>query len=156
MIGALSEPVWKQEQSRKTKVKVNVIIVPSLMYGCETWVLNEQQESVGQATEMGVLRKIVEKSRVHRARNVEISKELRHEGMLEKVRRSQWRWRDALAERGPERLVKRVYKAGERRKKRKRPTKPIEMERCLGREGSREKRGCTKQRWKENKAEAGG
>ena len=107
VIGALSEPVWKQEElSRKTKVKAYVIVVPSLIYGCGTLVLNEQQESAGQATEMRALRRIVEKSRVGRARNVGISKELRHEVVLEKVRRSQWRWRDALAERGPERLVK--------------------------------------------------
>ena len=90
VIGALSEPIWKQkEQSRKTKVKAYVIVVPSLMYGCETWVQNKRQESAGQSTEMRVLRRLVKKSRVDRARNVEISKELKHEGMLEKVRRSQ-------------------------------------------------------------------
>ena len=60
---------------------------------------------------MGVLRRIVEKSRVDRARNVGISKELKHEVVLEKVRGSKLRWRDALAEMGPERLVKRVYEA---------------------------------------------
>ena len=105
--------------SRKVKVKVNAIIVPSLMYGSETWVLNEQQESAGQATEMRALRRIVEKSRVGRARNVGISKELRHEVVLEKVRRSQWRWRDALAEMGPER--KKGVRSRDGRKIRKRP-----------------------------------
>ena len=73
VIGALCELVWKQKElSRRTKMKVhNVIVVPALMHGCETWVLNKQQESVGQATQMRVLRRIVERSRVESVRNVE-------------------------------------------------------------------------------------
>ena len=34
---------------------------------------------------------------VDRVRNVEIKKELKQEGVLEKVKRSQVRWREALA-----------------------------------------------------------
>ena len=48
---------------------------------------------------------------VDRVRNVEIRVELKQEGVLEKVKRSQVRWREALAEMGPERLVRRVYEA---------------------------------------------
>ena len=48
---------------------------------------------------------------VDRVRNVEIREELKQEGVLEKVKRSQVRWREALAEMGPERLVRRVYGA---------------------------------------------
>ena len=113
VMGPLCEPVWKQKElSRRTKVKVhNVIVVPTLMHGCETWVLNKQQESAGQATEMRILRRIVERSRVEGVRNVEIGEKLKQEGVLEKVRRSQLRWKDVLAEMGPEGLVKRGYKA---------------------------------------------
>ena len=81
------------------------------MYGCETWVLNKHQESAIQATEMRVLRRIAGKKRVDSARNVDNREELRQEGVLEKVRRRQVRWREALAEMGPERLVRRVYEA---------------------------------------------
>ena len=87
------------------------IVVPTLMYGSETWVLNKQQESAVQATEMRVLRQIVEKRRVDRVRNVEIREELQQEGVLEKVKNSQRRWREALEEMGSDRLVKRVYQA---------------------------------------------
>ena len=59
---------------------------------------------------MRVLRRIAEKRRVNRVRNVEIREELKQEGVLEKVR-SQVRWREALAEMGPERLVRTIYKA---------------------------------------------
>ena len=48
---------------------------------------------------------------VDRVRNVEIREELRQEGVPEKVKQSQMRWREALAEMGPEKLVRRVYKA---------------------------------------------
>ena len=60
---------------------------------------------------MRVLRQIAEKRMVDRVRNVEIREELKQEGVLEKVKRSQVRWRQALAEMGPERLVRRVYEA---------------------------------------------
>ena len=58
VIGVLNEPVWKRkERSRRTKLRVyNAIVVPTLVYGSETWVLNKQQESAIQAVEMRVLR----------------------------------------------------------------------------------------------------
>ena len=58
VIGVLNEPVWKRKElSSRTKLRVyNAIVVPTLMYGSETWVLNKQQESAVQATEMRVLR----------------------------------------------------------------------------------------------------
>ena len=113
VIGVLNEPVWKRKElSRRTKLRVyNAIVVPTLVYGSETWVLNKQQESAIQAVEMRVLRRIAEKRMVDRVRNVEIREELKQEGVLEKVKRSQVRWRQALAEMGPERLVRRVYEA---------------------------------------------
>ena len=66
VIGALNEPVWKQKElSRRTKLRVySATVVPTLMYGSETWVLNKQQESAIQATEMRVLRRIAKK-RMH-------------------------------------------------------------------------------------------
>ena len=57
---------------------------------------------------MRVLRRIAEKRMVDRVRNVEIREEIKQEGVLEKVKRSQVRWRLALAEMGPEKLVRGV------------------------------------------------
>ena len=74
-------------------------------------MLNKQQESGIQAVEMRVLRQIAEKRMVDRMRNVEIREELEQEGVLEKVKQSQVRWREALAEMDSERLVRRVYEA---------------------------------------------
>ena len=109
VIGVLNEPVWKRKElSRRTKLRV---YNATLVYGSETWVLNKQQESAIQAVEMRVLRRIAEKRMVDRVRNVEIREELKQEGVLGKVKRSQVRWREALAVMGPERLVRGVYEA---------------------------------------------
>ena len=72
---------------------------------------------------MRVLRRIAEKRRVDRARNMDIREELRQEGVLEKVIRRQVRWRESLAEMGPERLVRRVYETEMERRGRGRPRK---------------------------------
>ena len=75
-------------------------------------------------TEMRVLRRIVEKRWVDRVINVEIREELQQEGMLEKVKKIQRRWREALEKMGPDRLVKKVYQAEmEGRRGRGRPRK---------------------------------
>ena len=74
----------------------NAITVPTLTYVSETWVLNTQQESAVQATVMKLLRRIEEKRGVDRVRNVKIREEVKQEGVLEKVQRSQLRWSDAF------------------------------------------------------------
>ena len=91
VIGVLNAPVWKRKElSRRTKLRVcNAIVVSTLVYGSETWVLKKQQESAIQAVEMRVLRQIAEKRMVDRVRNVEIREELKQEGVLEKVKQSQ-------------------------------------------------------------------
>ena len=95
VIRVLNEPVWKRKElsiRRRTRLRVyNAIVVPTLMYGSETWVLNKQQESAIQPTEMRVLRRIAEKRLVDRVWNVEIREELKQEGVLEEVTRSQER-----------------------------------------------------------------
>ena len=51
MLGGLSEIVLKREDlSKRTKLKVmNATMIPTLMYGCETWSLSKQQQSRVQA-----------------------------------------------------------------------------------------------------------
>ena len=47
----------QKELSRRTKLRVyNAIVVHTLVYGSETWLLNKQQELAIQAVEMRVLR----------------------------------------------------------------------------------------------------
>ena len=75
----MNEPVRKwYELSKKTKLRVHdSIVVPTLMYGIETWVVNKQQVSKNRMMD--------------RVRNVEIRVKLKQEGVLEKGKRSQVR-----------------------------------------------------------------
>ena len=64
--------------------------VPTLIYGCESWVLKERVKSRKQAAEMRVLRKIAGVSRLDHVRNETVRKRLR----LEQVQNAGMkRWR---------------------------------------------------------------
>lgn len=76
------------------------------MYGSEVWVLNMQQEPAIHATEKKVLRRISEKRMVDRVRSVEIRNELKQEGVLENVKRSQVRCRKALEDMGTGKVLR--------------------------------------------------
>ena len=60
VIGVLNEPVWKgTELSRRTTLKIcNAIVVPTVMYRSEMCILNKQQESAIQDTEVRVLKDV--------------------------------------------------------------------------------------------------
>ena len=68
----MNETVLKRKElSRSTKLKVvNVTMIPTLLYGCETWCLSKHLESRVQATQMNVLRWTEGVSRKDRVRNV--------------------------------------------------------------------------------------
>lgn len=57
MLQHMQVQLWIMED---VKVYNAMIVVPTSMYGSETWVLNKQQESVAQATEMRILQRIAE------------------------------------------------------------------------------------------------
>ena len=67
----------ESEQEDKAKSIHNAMVIPTLMYGSELWVLNKRQESAIQTTEKRVLRYIAEKRMVVRVRIVEIRDELK-------------------------------------------------------------------------------
>lgn len=60
MIGGMNEMVLRREEiSRSTKLKVvNAIVMPTLMYGCETWGLSKWLQLKVQAMQINVLRRI--------------------------------------------------------------------------------------------------
>ena len=57
-VGALREPVFgNKELSKEAKLTVyNAVVVPTLVYGCEAWVLKERDKTRLQAMETRVLR----------------------------------------------------------------------------------------------------
>ena len=78
MIGCMNETVLKRKElSRSTKLKVvNVTMIPTLLYGCETWCLLKNLQSRVQATQMNVLKMIKGVSRLDRVRNMDIREKL--------------------------------------------------------------------------------
>ena len=69
---------------------MNAMVMPTLMYGCETWSLSKEQQSKVQATTMNVLRRIEGVSRLDRVKNVR--DKLRQEGVLNMVKSRQEKW----------------------------------------------------------------
>ena len=54
-VGALREPVLgNKELSKEAKLTVYNAVVPTLVYGCEAWVLKERDKMRLQAMEMNV------------------------------------------------------------------------------------------------------
>ena len=57
-VGALRQPVFgNKELSKEAKLTVYSAVVPTLVYGCEAWVLKERDKMRLQAMEMKVLRR---------------------------------------------------------------------------------------------------
>ena len=97
-IGALRDPVCgNKELSKEAKLTV-YNAVPTLVYGCEAWVLKERDKMRLQAMEINVLRGVAGVTRLDCMRSEEIRKALKQEAMVTQVmRRREW-WKDKVME----------------------------------------------------------
>ena len=111
VIGGMNEIVLRRKElSRNTKLKVlNAVMMPTLMYGCETWSLSKQQQSRVQATQMNALRRIEGVCRLDRVRNVDIREKLQQEGVLDMVKSRQVKWKARLENMSMERTTKKIF-----------------------------------------------
>ena len=98
--GAVKSQVWEScELSRSAKMVVyNAMIVPTLTYGAESWVLKEREKQRVQAVEMRVLRKIAGVCRTDHVRNEVIREQLGQEGIVDKVCRKREAWKTKVEE----------------------------------------------------------
>ena len=74
------------------------VVIPTLTYGCESWVLKEREKSMLQATEMKVLRKIAGVTRQDHVRNETVRERLKLEPVLKKVERREY-WKEKVESR---------------------------------------------------------
>ena len=85
------------------------MVVPTLLYGCETWTILKRHESKLQALEMMCLRRVEGVSRKDRVRNEEVRKTLGQEAVMNIVKEKQRRWKDKVEAMSENRLVKIAY-----------------------------------------------
>ena len=111
MVGALRRQVIeRKELSKATKLRViNAMVVPTLLYGSETWTLQKRHRSRIQAMDMRYLRKIEGVSRLDRVPNEDIRRRLGVEAVLAVADRKKKEWRERIEGMSQERLVRRVF-----------------------------------------------
>lgn len=112
--------VNKKEISRRTKMNVyKTIFRPILTYGCESWVLSQQQKSKIQANEMKYLRRVKGVTRQDRIRNDDIREELEIQSIGEFIEQRQMSWWGHLQRMKDSIPVKRIWETkmhGKRKK----------------------------------------
>ena len=138
--GALQK-LWKKRHiAQQAKIGMyEGIVEPSLMYGCEAWVLNVRERRKVESVESDSLRRICGVGRLDRVPNVEIRRRCnRGVNVGEKIDGGVLRWFGHIERMGEERLVRKVYDSEVRgRRGRGRPRKCWEdgVKEVLGRKG---------------------
>ena len=85
------------------------MVIPTMLYGSETWTLMKRHESRLGGVEMASLRRAVGVTRIDRVRNADMREAVRQEEVMEKVKRRQRAWKEKLEQMKDGRLVKKVY-----------------------------------------------
>ena len=126
MNGALMNVIRNKNISKKARVAVhNGVLVPTIMYGSESWIMQKKDESKLNAVEMRSLRNICRKSLRDRIKNEDIRRECDvEESVIVKIKKGMLRWFGHVERMNDERLTKMVYVEEVRgKRKRGRPRK---------------------------------
>ena len=111
--GAMKD-VWKKRHiSREAKVGMyEGIIEPTLLYGCEVWMMKTRDRKRMEAVEMNCLRNICGIRRIDRVSNAEIRRRCgKNVSVSQRMDQGVLRWFGHVERMGNERLAKRVYES---------------------------------------------
>ena len=124
-VGALREPVFGNKGlSKEAKLRVfNAVVVPTLVYGCEAWVLKEREKSRVQAMDLKVLRGVAGVTRLDCVRSEDIRNRLKQEAVVAQVKRRREGWKDRVIENQGSLIEKVMRGQVEGRRPRGRPRK---------------------------------
>jgi hypothetical protein len=106
----MKKKVWRQKAFKsETKIKVyKMTVIPTLLYGMESWVLTEEEEHKLESTQMRMLRSIMRISLKDHKTNEEIRKEAGVEAIGDLIRVGRLKWFGKVMRMGEERWPKQV------------------------------------------------
>ncbi|CAG4947225.1 unnamed protein product [Parnassius apollo] len=112
--GALHSIVKNQNVSKKARMVIhNTVLVPTLMYGSESWVWQKKHESRINAVEMRSLRSMLVLNRNDRVRNCVIRDKcgMQDDVMTYRIKKGMLRWFGHVERMNEERVTKQIYMA---------------------------------------------
>jgi hypothetical protein len=112
---ALNKLLKSRDLSRNTKLRIyKTIILPVVLYGCETWALTRQQENRFRVFENKILRKIFgakrdeETGEYRRLHNQELEELFDSPSIIRVMKARRTRWAGHVARMGEERVARKI------------------------------------------------
>ena len=108
--GRLRSSTWDRRGiSTNTKIKVyNAVVLPSLLYGCETWTVYSSQAKKLNSFHMKCLRKILNIRYEERVPDTEVLERAQSESIFAKLKKAQLRWAGHVTRMDDSRIPKRL------------------------------------------------
>ncbi|CAK1596166.1 unnamed protein product [Parnassius mnemosyne] len=121
--GALTALVKRQGVAKSARLAIhNAVLVPTLLYGSETWVCQKKHKSKLNAVEMRSLRKMCGVTMADRKRNEEIRNMAGlKDDLITKIDKGVLRWFEHVERMSEDQMVKKIYSA------------KVNIKRCRGR-----------------------
>lgn len=97
--------------NRQTLLKLyKIMAIPTLLYGCESWVLTISQQNKVEAAEMRFLRQVAGYRLIDKKRNVDIRRELGIQSLNETIIAYRQKWQDHVQRMNEDRTPQIVHK----------------------------------------------